>query len=116
MLGASFAPNESMASLRVTALQDQGGALLADSIATPPETPTVGLPSEFVEPVLEGAIFAAGEPAARPSGDLVFDRGAFGPIGSNALLFRQLAAALTRMLLGEMDNWEEVLRQELERS
>ncbi len=116
LLGATFEPNPDSDQLLIVALEDACGIPLSGSLASPPETPLVGLPAEFVEPVLEGATFAAGQGLIQAAGRLVFDRAAYGPIGSSGLLFRQIAASVTRMLFGEMTRWQDVVREEVDRN
>ena len=83
------------------------------ALAGPPESVVFGLPSEYVDGIVNGFLAGVDKLSAAPGGLLTFDRAAFGRIGSSPLLFRELAVCVTRLALGDPAPWDEVLREAL---
>jgi hypothetical protein len=84
----------------------------SDPLAGPPEKALIGLPAEYVTSVLEGFLAGKDTIGYIPGGSLAFDRAVHGAIGSSRVVFRALAATVTRLALGDPEPWEAVLQEE----
>jgi hypothetical protein len=111
LLGVTFECTQT-ASLAMSVLSSDG-RVFAEALALPPERAMFGLPTEYVNSVLSGFLGGAASLDDIPGGSLVFDRAAHGMVGSSGKLFRDLAACVTRVALGETMPWDEVVREEL---
>jgi len=111
LLGATFVP-DATGSLSISVLSGDGQPFTR-ALAGPPEEVMIGLANEYVDSVINGILAGTMAIPAIPGGSLVTDRAAHGAIGSSALLFRELAACVTRLVLDGSEPWQDALRQEL---
>jgi len=98
LLGAELRPNQSGALVIRVAISRNGGAPFPDSIALSSDEARVGLPDEFSNAVVEGVTNQIAKMAGLGSGELVFDRAAYGSVGSAPIVFKWLAACLVQLL------------------
>ena len=99
LLGAELVPNLS-GSLRLqVGVSNQKLSHYENSLALRSDSASIGLPQEFADSVLDGAIECLGSNRNLPSGDLVFFCAAAGNVGSNSALFRELGELVPKMIL-----------------
>lgn len=97
LLGGRWQP-ESDSQLSVEVLVSTSNErLFPDSLAGGTDEVRVGLPSEYIEGVLDGIDLAKGELNFVAAGKLSIDHAAHGAIGSSNAIYKHLAAALVKL-------------------
>jgi len=102
LLGGRFETDPSATAVRIVVPYSStpfgDGRAFVTPLASPPETPLIGLPKELADAVLEGVADARQRGARLGSGELRFDCAVYGPVGSSPSLFRQLSEAVTLLI------------------
>jgi hypothetical protein len=97
LLGATFTPDHSrQLRLRVVTSGDDGPVYTGPSVR-PRWAGQVGLPREYTEAILTGAVLAL-EKDTLGGDDLRFDRAVHHRVDSNAYIYHRLAMLVTRLL------------------
>jgi hypothetical protein len=111
LLGAEFIPNDSGSFLLEVLIATNQENIYEQSIASKLDQVRVGLPSEYSQSVIEGAIESLNETtlARFGSGVLTFDQAAHGKVGSSNIFFRHIATTVIQLLMIERSsNTQEV--------
>lgn len=98
LLGAELRPSRSERLTVRVLVSSNAGSLFPGSIALASDETRIGLPSEFSQAVVEGAIEEITKTGGLGSGELLFDRAVHGSVGSAPIVFKWLAACLVQLL------------------
>lgn len=104
LLGAEFAPDNSEQLLVKVAVSEKAESEVNWSLASSIDKVYSGLPSEYVDSVLDG-LTSAGEILG--AGELLLNCAAHGVVGSSPRVFRQLALTLVSLIASQGESVSE---------
>jgi hypothetical protein len=109
-LGAEFLPNDSGSFGIELLVSTEHENIYAESIASEFDQIRLGLPSEYSQSVLDGAIESLAEKKLGEfgSGMLRFDQAAHSQIGSSNKFFRHIARTVVQLLMIDRSRKEEI--------
>ncbi|MFP5269071.1 hypothetical protein [Coleofasciculus sp.] len=109
-LGAEFIPNDSDSFGIEILVSTEHENIYAESIASEFDQIRLGLPSEYSQSVLDGAIESLAEKKLGEfgSGMLRFDQAAHSQIGSSNKFFRHIARTVVQLLMIDRSRKEEI--------
>ena len=106
LLGAEFVSGASGELRLQVAVSDNGGQRIDWSLASGIDEVRAGLPQEYAESMLDGAL-TADEVHGLGSGVLRFQHAAYAVVGSSPWIFQHLAVLVVRLLASELNSRSE---------